>query len=73
MTDDQREELRDVLSAAIVDSGLTVHRIRLMTRNCAVHNWLSPVVDVLPNVRSLVRFGELVGVPASELLRRAGL
>ena len=72
MTDEQAETLRDVLSAAAADAGLSMQGagIRMGGRNTAAA-WLRE--DALPNVRSLVAFGQAVGVTASELLARAGL
>lgn len=73
MTEADRDNLRDVLSTAIVDAGMTTRQVAVAMEHNSVYNWLSGELDVIPTVRLLVHFGRVVGVPASELLRRAGL
>ena len=78
MIDAQRNDLRAVMAAAVKRSGRSKAAIGRAMSAGGSHRttplpWIGGNDTAAPNVASLVRFGAAVGVPASELLRRAGL
>jgi hypothetical protein len=69
---DWQESLRDALSAAAADRGMSMHAAGVaMGQLCAPTSWTRG--DTLPNVRSLVAYCAALGVRPSDLLREAGL
>jgi hypothetical protein len=72
--DDWHDRLRDELSAAAHDAGMTMGAVgRAMGNRNAPAQWLRSEGAVLPNVSTIVRFCAVVGVSPSELLAKAGL
>ena len=69
---DWQDDLRDALSAAAADRGMSMHAAGVaMGQRCAPTSWTRG--DTLPNIRSLVAYCEALDVRLSDLLRRCGL